>query len=242
MQEESINQRAQLISIGDASEYLGISIDTLRRWEKKGRIQPFRSPGGHRYYNKIELDNLFGKRYVRDEPTIRSSKDKEAIEEEKQEVIPEETKEEESKPRAAIGLPSWRAIKEEPVAAAEIIEEKTEIHILERPVRQINIPEAIRIRVASSQFSVSSTMANLSTQNTSILTPGPASQGNPVNVAPNSTATINSASDSLNLIGLYQKNKKAIIYSMVIIGVILLILGWYFAWEASQKVLSPVPQ
>ncbi len=58
-----------LISIGQASEYLGVSIDTLRRWEKKGRIEAFRSPGGHRYYDKTELDQLFGKRYTRDEPT-----------------------------------------------------------------------------------------------------------------------------------------------------------------------------
>jgi len=60
-----------LLNIGTASEYLGISIDTLRRWEKKGRIKPLRSPGGHRYYSKADLDDLFGKRYSRDEETIR---------------------------------------------------------------------------------------------------------------------------------------------------------------------------
>lgn len=60
-----------LLNIGTASEYLGISIDTLRRWEKKGRIKPLRSPGGHRYYSKADLDDLFGKRYTRDEETLR---------------------------------------------------------------------------------------------------------------------------------------------------------------------------
>ncbi len=60
-----------LLNIGTAAEYLGISIDTLRRWEKKGRIQPLRSPGGHRYYSKSNLDALFGKRYTRDEETLR---------------------------------------------------------------------------------------------------------------------------------------------------------------------------
>jgi len=59
------------LSIGEASEYLGVSIDTLRRWEKKGRINPLRSPGGHRYYTQTDLDNLFNKKYTRDEPTIR---------------------------------------------------------------------------------------------------------------------------------------------------------------------------
>jgi len=59
------NQNLDLLSIGEASEYLGISIDTLRRWEKKGRINPMRSPGGHRYFNKKDLEDLFGKRYTR---------------------------------------------------------------------------------------------------------------------------------------------------------------------------------
>src|SRR3989344_5706909 len=53
------------LSIGEASEYLGVSIDTLRRWEKKGKIEPMRSPGGHRYFNKKDLDNLFGRKYER---------------------------------------------------------------------------------------------------------------------------------------------------------------------------------
>ena len=61
----------KLLSIGESSEYLGVSIDTLRRWEKKGRINPLRSPGGHRYYSKEDLDALFGKRYTRDEETLR---------------------------------------------------------------------------------------------------------------------------------------------------------------------------
>ncbi len=63
--------KLRLLNIGSAAEYLGISIDTLRRWEKKGRIIPLRSPGGHRYYSKEDLDALFGKRYTRDEETLR---------------------------------------------------------------------------------------------------------------------------------------------------------------------------
>ncbi|HLE48889.1 MAG TPA: MerR family DNA-binding transcriptional regulator [Patescibacteria group bacterium] len=66
-------QSAGLFSIGAASEYLGISIDTLRRWERKGRIEPLRSPGGHRYFKKEDLDNLFGRRYTREEPANQST-------------------------------------------------------------------------------------------------------------------------------------------------------------------------
>lgn len=69
---DEASQKRNLVSIGEASEYLGVSIDTLRRWEKRGRIEPYRSPGGHRHYSKDELDKLFDKKYVRDEPTVRS--------------------------------------------------------------------------------------------------------------------------------------------------------------------------
>ncbi len=56
-------------SIGKSSEYLGVSIDTLRRWEKKGVIVAYRSPGGHRYFLKQDLDNLFGQKYTRALPS-----------------------------------------------------------------------------------------------------------------------------------------------------------------------------
>ncbi|OGM15650.1 hypothetical protein A2V56_01985 [Candidatus Woesebacteria bacterium RBG_19FT_COMBO_42_9] len=47
------------LSIGKASKYLGVSIDTLRRWEKKEKISSHRSPGGHRYFLKEDLDQVF---------------------------------------------------------------------------------------------------------------------------------------------------------------------------------------
>lgn len=53
------------LSIGKASKYLGVSIDTLRRWEKKGKVVSHRSPGGHRYFLTEELDKVFGKKYER---------------------------------------------------------------------------------------------------------------------------------------------------------------------------------
>ncbi len=52
-------------SIGQAANMLGISIDTLRRWEKAGKVKSLRSPGGHRYFTKDDLDQVFGKRYQR---------------------------------------------------------------------------------------------------------------------------------------------------------------------------------
>jgi len=55
-----------LLAIGEAAEYSGISIDTLRRWEKKARVAAYRSPGNHRYFKKEDLDKLFDSRYQRD--------------------------------------------------------------------------------------------------------------------------------------------------------------------------------
>ena len=69
------SEKMDYLSIGDASEYLGISIDTLRRWEKKDRITAYRSPGGHRYFLKEDLKGLFNARYTRDTPTKRSKKE-----------------------------------------------------------------------------------------------------------------------------------------------------------------------
>lgn len=48
----------QWFSIGEAAEYLGISKDTLRRWEKAGKIQTARSPTNRRYYTKKQLDEI----------------------------------------------------------------------------------------------------------------------------------------------------------------------------------------
>lgn len=54
-----------LLSIGDSADLLNVSVDTLRRWEKKGKIKAYRSPGGHRYFKKDDLSELFGTKYER---------------------------------------------------------------------------------------------------------------------------------------------------------------------------------
>ncbi len=47
----------KLISIGDAAKLLGVSIDTLRRWDSRGRLQSIRSgPRGHRYYRQSDIE------------------------------------------------------------------------------------------------------------------------------------------------------------------------------------------
>ena len=46
------------ISIGKAANLLGVSRDTLRRWEKEGKIKSQRTVKGHRRYDEGELTGL----------------------------------------------------------------------------------------------------------------------------------------------------------------------------------------
>lgn len=45
----------RLFSIGKASEILGVSITTLRRWELEGKLVPERTSSGHRRYDLSKL-------------------------------------------------------------------------------------------------------------------------------------------------------------------------------------------
>jgi len=47
-----------LVKISEAARILGVSIDTLRRWEKAGKITPVRTPGGTRLYSLYELQDI----------------------------------------------------------------------------------------------------------------------------------------------------------------------------------------
>jgi putative resolvase len=40
----------RLISIGELAELKAVSVDTIRRWEKEGKLESVRTDGGHRRY------------------------------------------------------------------------------------------------------------------------------------------------------------------------------------------------
>lgn len=47
----------KLITITEAAEVLGVSVDTLRRWDESGKLSAIRKDGGtHRYYTKRNLE------------------------------------------------------------------------------------------------------------------------------------------------------------------------------------------
>lgn len=53
-----MNRNHNLISIGKAAKHLGVSVMTLRRWDKKGKLRAHKSSGGHRYYDPEALEKF----------------------------------------------------------------------------------------------------------------------------------------------------------------------------------------
>jgi molybdopterin-binding protein len=50
----------QLLSAGEASRRLGISLDTLRRWDRQGRIRVERDAGNRRLVPLAEVERIRG--------------------------------------------------------------------------------------------------------------------------------------------------------------------------------------
>jgi excisionase family DNA binding protein len=46
----------RLLTAKEAVSYLGISLSTLHKVERQGLLLPFRTPGGHRRYDRGMLD------------------------------------------------------------------------------------------------------------------------------------------------------------------------------------------
>lgn len=50
----------ELITISEAAEILGVSIDTLRRWDKSGKLSPVKtSDAGYRLYDRSQIELYF---------------------------------------------------------------------------------------------------------------------------------------------------------------------------------------
>jgi len=51
----------QYLPIGKVAKMLGLSVQTIRRWERAGKIHAVRSPGNHRLFDVEEVRQLLGK-------------------------------------------------------------------------------------------------------------------------------------------------------------------------------------
>jgi len=51
-----------LLRVGEAAEYLGVCKETLRNWDRSGRLVPKRNPvTGYRYYRQEDLEAILKK-------------------------------------------------------------------------------------------------------------------------------------------------------------------------------------
>ena len=55
--------KKDLISISEAASMLGVSIDTLRRWDKSGKLSSTKTAGGHRKYYRPQIENFLNDLY-----------------------------------------------------------------------------------------------------------------------------------------------------------------------------------
>lgn len=53
-------QNRPLLTVSEASKFLGVSEATLRQWSDEGKLKAFVTPGGHRRYLESELRNFMG--------------------------------------------------------------------------------------------------------------------------------------------------------------------------------------
>ncbi len=72
---ESDKHTGANLRVGQAAEMLGVSIETLRRWNSEGRIRMERSAGGHRMVAVAEVARLLDerRRTTSDRPIVAQS-------------------------------------------------------------------------------------------------------------------------------------------------------------------------
>lgn len=48
----------RLLPIGEAAHLAGVSVETMRRYEREGKIKPLRTAGGQRRFRRSEVQAL----------------------------------------------------------------------------------------------------------------------------------------------------------------------------------------
>jgi molybdopterin-binding protein len=71
----STDGRSSMLRVGQAAEMLGVSVDTLRRWEAEGRVRMERSIGGQRLVDIEEVTRMLEarRRAIADRPIVAQS-------------------------------------------------------------------------------------------------------------------------------------------------------------------------
>ena len=71
--EEDRQKSRNVVRLGQAAELLGVSVDTLRRWEESGRLTVRRSAGRQRLVSLAEVRRLQAERRARARPKVAQS-------------------------------------------------------------------------------------------------------------------------------------------------------------------------
>lgn len=56
--QSSDNYSSEYIAIGEAAKFCGVTVGTVRNWEKQGLIKAVRTPSGHRRFRRSDVDAL----------------------------------------------------------------------------------------------------------------------------------------------------------------------------------------
>ncbi len=62
--------------IGEAAAALGVRVETLRRWEREGRLRAIRTPGGQRRIPASEVARLLSERQRQPQPVSLSARNR----------------------------------------------------------------------------------------------------------------------------------------------------------------------
>ena len=61
MPNQTEDEESELVTIGEAARILGVSVDTLRRWERDGKLSASRTLGGQRRFRRDLIVALAGR-------------------------------------------------------------------------------------------------------------------------------------------------------------------------------------
>lgn len=57
-QSTPIVSESEWMTLGDAAQFLGVAQSTIRKWADSGRVETFKTPGGHRRFRRTDLEQF----------------------------------------------------------------------------------------------------------------------------------------------------------------------------------------
>lgn len=59
---KALENMGKLLKMKEAAQYLCVTQDCLRKWDKNNTLKPLKTAGGHRRYDTDSLDEFLGKK------------------------------------------------------------------------------------------------------------------------------------------------------------------------------------